>query len=133
MALVKYNTSNLAYIREGGATIRINRKSAIAISKDAVVMMELSAGDTVGFFQDDEEPYDWYIAKDPEGFTLRDNGKSSGLSFNSTALAKMLLDSAELEDRSYKFKIANEYTPVDNEDGSAPTNAWCIIIASAKP
>lgn len=125
MALIKYNQNNIDTTRKGEVSIRINRKAAISISKAAAELTGFQPGDSIGLLQDDETA-DWYLIKDPDGFTLRDTGKTGSLSFNSTALANMILESAELPENSYKFKIARE--PIATEEHGP---AWCIIIASA--
>lgn len=71
MKLKKYDSS-LQSTRTGEPRISFDDKGVIRINKTAVEALGLKPGDKIAFLMDEENPTDWYITKDKEGFpTIR--------------------------------------------------------------
>jgi hypothetical protein len=83
MKLKKYDAS-VQSTRTGEPRISFDDKGVIRINKTAVQAIGLKAGDKVSFLQDEENPTDWYLSKDKDGFPTRDVNDSGGLVINSS-------------------------------------------------
>jgi|688.fasta_scaffold687957_3 hypothetical protein len=122
MNLVKYDQNNSQRVRSGKACVNFSRKGASNISKKAQEMMGLKEGDSVAIYQDNDNPADWYMAKDKDGFQCRRN--TAGLMFNSAMIANSILDCFSYEGKSFSFLIGSEPLMQGKQE------LWPIITAS---
>lgn len=108
MKLKKFDSTNCQRThRKGIPIIRFGSKGAIWLSRVLVEKIKLSAGDTIAIVQDEDEPTDWYITKDKDGFMLR---KTSirWLTFNNAVLSKNVLEALGYEDSYASFRVVTE-------------------------
>ncbi len=126
MKLKIYNRQNIVSARATKLKPRITisyKPGLIAFSKSATELLGLKKDTKLSFYQDETRPKDWYIGvdADPEGFALRLD-KSVRPAFNSTPLARLILDSIGATG-TQRLLIA----PKPTDDG-----LWVIITSSAK-
>jgi hypothetical protein len=128
MQLKKYDSLNAFATRKGISTISFSEAGGISISGEACEKIGLSAGDRVSLFQDETKPEDWYLAKDKDGFALRQSSsKAKGCSFNSAAICEKVLESVSWkEKKSPVFRLVTEATTVNK------MKLYPILTASAK-
>lgn len=124
MKLKTYNTENLPNISHSKAGLYINSKAGLFhLNKTAVERMGLKDGDCIEFHQDEDGENDWYITKSKDGFALRNKGKDTdqlGLTFNNTALAKLMFEQLKYTKQTGRCLVAaepvkhnkNEYWPL---------------------
>lgn len=95
----------------------ISARGIILISSGAAALWGLKDGDRIAFWQDQQYPSDWYIVKDPDGFTLRKMGgastKKNFLRFESYELASLILGtlngfSSDYNKASYPLKVIGD-------------------------
>lgn len=111
MKLITFDATNTLNYRRGEATIRFNKKGPNSISTEACKNLGLKDGDCIAIHQDDENPSDWYISADSNGFKLRlQSAQSKGLYFNSAAIANTILDALGVEEISKVFKMGEIVT-----------------------
>jgi hypothetical protein len=122
MALEKFTPENVPMVRRGDETLRVNRKTLIAISGALAARLGIKSEDEVIIAQDGKE---WFLIKEKGGFKVRGTG-SQALTFNCNFLANKILDSLNLPNDSYKFKVAG--LPTDFDDN---TRGWAILSGSA--
>lgn len=111
MKLKIYNSENSKNTHSGKATIRIARKSGLfSLSKTAGEKMGLVRNDRVIIVEDEENPGNFYLHKtsDPSGFALRFKTENSGLSWNCSKLANIILASKLIKSVSYTVGNAQE-------------------------
>lgn len=112
----------------GKANIRFGKEGVVAISTDAVRIMELSVGDSISIVEDEEHEGEFYICKTPkgeEGFLLRPvNGKETTLSlgFNAKGLCAKINGQTSY---SVRYKLATEPTV------EGKTKFYGILISSS--
>lgn len=128
MQLKKYDALNTVSSRKGNPTISFNRGGAIGISGEACKAIGLSEGDKVSLVEDEENPGDWYITKDKDGFPLRkSNAEAKGTVFNCAAISSKVLDFLNWQEKKAAIcRIA--LTPVTQEK----MKLYPILTASAK-
>jgi len=101
--------------------LSIHLKSGMfSFNEAACKLLNVDIGDQVQIYQDEESPENWYIAKVQEdGFGLGRKGSGSkGTYFCCTALARLILASAECEDidkTSVNIPIAGEPTKLGKQ------------------
>jgi hypothetical protein len=100
MKLKEFDLHNSRKIpRAGRPFLRVTRRAGtLFFSASTAQTADLKEGDGVVLFQDEENPADWYFKKNnsPKSFILRKaTNKAKGLVFNNSALAGILLDSAQ--------------------------------------
>lgn len=126
MKLKEYNALTSNKQPRGAATVRCNRKTGqIMFSAKAAHDIGLSDGKHVSIFQDEDRPKDWYVSLSDEksgGFKLRQNSSSQGVVFNSTHIARSILDSVGNTDNSATMMMGKE---TDLNDKSY----WAIITS----
>ena len=89
--------------------LTVSTKGALRFNKPAVEAYGLKAGDKVSFFQDKNQPIDWYL-KFGSGAILRKPGSDNGsLVFNFVTVARMILSAVKKDKAS--IRLATE--PVD--------------------
>lgn len=84
-------TKDLSKSGRAVASINLNRKGAVSLSKELVSKTGWKAGDTVLLLaaeNADGELTDWYLAKDVEGFELRESNHEGSLVFNSSGMVE---------------------------------------------
>jgi hypothetical protein len=90
-------------------SVNMNAKAGlINISKAACEILNLSKGDKVVLFQDEDAKRDWYLEKNPVGFELRDDGKTASLSFNCTAVVRELFKSVGYEKQAGRMVVGEK-------------------------
>ncbi len=96
MKLVEFNPENSTQLKPGQATIRINRKAGlISFSKQSGILMGLKKGMKILFYQDEENPMNWYIRITSAGFPLRTSDEKA-FDFNNSSISHKILDSCPL-------------------------------------
>lgn len=115
MKLREFNPENCISVsqRKGQASISIDTKVGCnRITKAACETLGLKAGDCIVFHQDETDTENWYLEKVKSGgFELRENDKiTSGLLFNSVALARKIAESVDFTERSGRILIAGQPT-----------------------
>lgn len=98
MKLKTFNEDNLPKVDRSSPKVYLNSKTGIIhFNRAASARIGFVAGDGVEFHQDEEEPSDWYVTKSKVGFKLRNKGKedddSLGVTFNSSSLARLIIES----------------------------------------
>jgi len=105
--------------------IRISKVGLISLNKCAIRLLDLKVGDKIKFYQDEDNPEDWYLKEVPKtddlGLICR-NGSSFAKSImvNSAATANALFESIGFTGTTLKCQIGSE--PDDY--------LWAIITAS---
>jgi len=124
MQLQKFDSTNLdKRKRRHLSKVIVSRTGLFRFSKSFVQAAKLQAGDKVAFWNDIDEPRNWYVAKDNNsGLTLRD-GKHGGLSFNSSDLKDKILKSTGEKNESAIYSI------VSLPEKIAGIEAYTIITA----
>lgn len=83
----------------GKSSININISGVMRLSGTSVEILKLKTKDTVTFYNDKDNPKDWYIKPHEKegGVTLRNSTKGSmALLANNASIAKKILDSISL-------------------------------------
>lgn len=111
MKLKEFSTRGRKALK-GIATITFSKSGCIGLNGSAVETMGVKSGDKLIFFQDEENPRDWYIqVTQDKGAELRlGSGTSGGLYCNFAFVVQEVFKSMQLKDRA-KFQIS---TQVDN-------------------
>jgi hypothetical protein len=89
MKLIKL-TRELNTGRKGVPSVYLLKSGSVVLSKELVKEAKLKAGDLVLFQGEENEEGkvdSWFLAKDPEGFELREN-KTGSLTFNSSGFVQ---------------------------------------------
>jgi len=123
MKLVTFNRVSVPSRSKGEAIVSLSRKGASSLSKDAVQLTELTAGEEIGFHQDEKKPEDWYMSRTEDGFMLRDDKGSGGLAFNNVVMADIILESLNIDQERVAFLIGSEPVIIDE------VQYWPIITA----
>lgn len=114
MKLKSFNSTNMRGATAGESSISFSRQGIINISQMAVDAIGLKIGDVISLEQDEENPQDWYLMKNPEGFKVRQYKGSNGLCFNAAALAKSFLDLNDYTNtHSASFRLITEPVEID--------------------
>lgn len=117
MKLKKYDSTNCVGLRTNKEPlITFNLRGIISLNESALLLMDLSPGDAFSLLQDEDEPNDWYIAKDSNGFTLRNFGKTKSCATNSKALVQIFIKCIDKSGTGVlRVKIAKDPTKVGKE------------------
>ncbi len=110
MKLKTFNATNVLPKKFQGQTpvIAFERRSGLfRINKNACVLMALQEGNKIEFTEDVDKPGSWYInLNNQNGFELRaKNNVTSGLYFNSSTLAQLLMNSVKYKGQTAKVFI----------------------------
>jgi len=117
MKLIKFDTTNCAATtRKGENAITMRRSGVISLNGGTIELTKLKAGDAIAILQDEENPEDWYITKDPDGFTLRNGGKASKcLNANNASFVNKMLDALGIHtEAGVRFQLAPQPTKEGN-------------------
>lgn len=97
--------------------ITIGQKGLLKINYAAGELLDVKEGDRVSIAQDEENPADWYITKDPNGYELRLGSDKKSYLFNNIALSKTIYECFELsaETKSVRWLIAGQPTKVGKQ------------------
>jgi hypothetical protein len=96
MALKSYNPSNVpSHSKKTAPMVTLNRKAGtITFNAEAQRTLSLDDKSMVEFYQDENEPSDWFVAKvKKNGFGFRRSNDKNYLIFNSSYLVKTIFDS----------------------------------------
>lgn len=121
MKLKTFTPLNTASIsRDNVAIMSISFKNGVfSFNKAAVEALGAQAGSAVILHQDEEDELNWMLSFVTEdGFLLRDNGKNTGLTFNSKGIAKTIqgIIDPNHESKLIKCKIVEEPTIINDEE-----------------
>lgn len=126
MKLKEFNSENTVTVRSDKPSLHINTKTGLFnFSKAACDLLNIKDGDRIAFYQDEEEPTDWYIEKvtTEKGFPLRAKDNiTKGLLFSNTTMARAIVFSVK-EIVSGKVAIATEPTKIGNR------KLWALLTA----
>jgi hypothetical protein len=117
MKLIKFDKTNCAATtRKGENAITVRRCGTISLNIGCLRLTKLKAGDSIAILQDEQNPEDWYIAKDPDGFTLRNGSKASKcLIANNSSFVNKMLDALGIHTESgVRFQLAPQPTKEGN-------------------
>jgi len=111
--------------------ISFNSAGVIRINKCASERIGLKSGDKMKFYQDEDNPEDWYVAVVPKtdelGLRIRQSNSQIGtFCLNSIAVVKNLYESIGFRGKTIKFQLGSEplrdYKPLQDY-------LWAIITA----
>lgn len=92
MDLVKYDASCQGSNGSIIPNVSFSKGGIIRINRAAAEMLELNDGSRIAILQDKNNPDDWYLAKDKEGFVMRKNGSDRhSFATNCSRVAKKLM------------------------------------------
>lgn len=92
MAFKKFDSKTLPAVRNGAAIIHFYKDGLIGFSPRAAEILNLNENNAVSFFQDEDEPTLWYVAKETEenntGYVVRkmNDNTPKRLVFNNKSL-----------------------------------------------
>jgi hypothetical protein len=113
MILKKFDRKHSVHSKRAGkATIMLRCNKASSISRVAAHAIGLKEGDAVCLLQDTENPKDWYLCKDHDGFPTRQK-KFGALAFTASAVVNTLFDSINFPFKEFRFTIAKEGVKAD--------------------
>jgi hypothetical protein len=126
MNLQTFNATTMPNERQSNTSpkISINPKGVFSLNRKALELMKLSEKDKVGISQDADDPVNWYIHKDVEGFDLRSlNQGYLTLGFNNVSLKNAMFEAMELQpDKKKQCIISRQCTKVGKVE------LWPIIF-----
>lgn len=120
LTLKKFSTENCTTFkkqRDVRPRISIYPTGLIRFTTPAIDLLGIKPGDKLAFYQNEKDPQEWYIGKDPSGFTCRGNAAKL-MSLKNKKLAEMLYESLAPNLPSDKYivmLIAEEPTKADGE------------------
>ncbi|MCU6767376.1 hypothetical protein OCV73_00165 [Barnesiella propionica] len=83
----------------GIATISFNKKGFIGINAAAAESIGIKSGERIVFFQDEDNPEDWYFDVSPDkGALLRNHTTGKGFACNFSVVATEVLKSTKNKD-----------------------------------
>lgn len=132
MKLKEFNLSNSKLALPGEPILRINSKAGLfGFSKAAVAMMGFNRDTKIVVLQYEENLSDWYIKPtiSEDAFPLRKKDDSVEFAFNSTHIAKRILESIKTDKlkptlKASGFKISKKPQEIEGEI------YWTIITAN---
>ena len=107
----------VASSRNVGRYIRFSSNGQIAVSAEAVRILEISEEDKAVFFQDNNNAKDWYFSFGKQGdYPLRKTGKEHDdtLQFSSSGIRAEVANALELPKKTFRLWVSKE--PVNLED-----------------
>jgi len=115
MELIAFNAKNSTRSVRGEISMNVNEKGVIRLSKYTSIMLGLSPGDKVEFFQDNDDPRDWYVKKSvsKEAFRLNTNKEWGYFYFNSSYLSSRIMAVAKC--KSASFMLSKTPKMIDDE------------------
>lgn len=92
-----------------GPRISLGKGGTLTMNNLAAELMGIEAGDAISFAQDEEDPANWYVFKDPKGFACRAHSDQKSFTFNHSFMVKSIKESLGLEeDKPARFMIAGQ-------------------------
>jgi hypothetical protein len=116
MKLTVFNAENTPQWSTGTKTpgISFGKAGGIAINQTAAELMGLKPEDTISFGQDEEDPANWFVWKDPKGYRLRLHSDQKTLAMNHSVMCNNIRQCFELDHNcSHRFIIAGKPTVID--------------------
>lgn len=110
MKLVKFDKSNCATIRTKQAAVTVKADGQIVVNNEAATKVGLKATDTIALLQDSENPKNWYLVKDKDGFKLRASGKTTPVlvTYNPVVVKNLLESLGIKSENAVRFKLSTE-------------------------
>ena len=116
MNLQTFNATTMPNERQSNLTPRltINPKGVFSLNRKVSELMKLSEKDKVGISQDTDDPINWYIHKDTDGFNLRLLNKITAMvGFNNISLKNAIVEAMEFtSDKITSATISSNCTKV---------------------
>jgi hypothetical protein len=126
MNLQTFNATTMPNERQSNTSpkISITPKGVFSLNRKASELIKLSEKDKVGISQDADDPVNWYVHKDAEGFNLRSLNEANGsLGFNNVSLKNAMFEAMELQpDKTKQCIISKQCTKVGKVE------LWPIIF-----
>lgn len=94
--------------RRSEPTVILSEKGRVTLNKSAAELLRCQGGGKLSFFQDGDEPKDWFIGVDHEGTLFTKPAKGDSIKINSADLCDNILKSLGLDRDTYKFPISND-------------------------
>lgn len=117
MKLTVFNAENFPKNQVGraaGPKVNFGKKGQIAINSGTVELLGLKHGDSVSFAQDADDPENWYIYKDKNGYEVRLHSDQKSMVINHSAFCITLKESLGLPTtETAKFLVAGQPTVID--------------------
>jgi hypothetical protein len=113
---MKLIDKTIQFQRKGKMIISFSSKGVIRISKCLVELMKLKPGNFIRFYQDEENPDDWYIRKEKDGIELRPNAGTTALLCNLASVSSEMM------------KYSKSSTGVSMIVSSDPINNYYYLI-----
>lgn len=93
--------------RSGQPKVSIGKTGAFTINHSGTERLDVKHGDKISLSQDDDG--NWYIFKDPTGFTVRLHSDKKSLMFSHGQMARTIKESLELKpEDTVRFFIAGQ-------------------------
>ena len=93
--------------RSGSPKVSIGKTGAFTLNYAARERVEIENGEKISFAQDDDG--NWYMFKDPTGFTVRLHSDKKSLMFSHGQMARTIKESLELKpEDTVRFFIAGQ-------------------------
>jgi hypothetical protein len=131
MNLQTFNKTTMPNERQSSLTPRltINPKGVFSLNRKAAQIMKLSENDKVSISQDADDPVNWYIHKDADGFDLRLLNKTTAmLGFNNISLKNAIVEAMEFSnDKITSATISSNCTKIGKVK---VIEYWPIIFTS---
>lgn len=92
-------------------TVTLRKKGVCNINSALAELMKLKTGGSVALFQDENEPDNWYIAKDSkDGFAVRQSydKQSTSVMFNASGAVKQIFEHFNYEETSARCVVGKE-------------------------
>lgn len=131
MKLTKFNSISFPKGQSGGRSsspkVSFTKTGLITFNKKAVELLGIKEGDNVSLCQDEEEPNNWFVAKEKEGFSVRDvsGNKVGTLSFNHKELVNTFLNCfGHQVGITHSFLLAGQPTTIEK------TKYWGILVST---
>jgi len=116
MNLQTFNATNTPNLRQraGLPKLSITKKGIFIFNKLACELIKLKEKDKVSISQDSDDPINWYLHKDAEGFELRNLFKNTlNLAFNNSTLKESFCEAMQMDpDKTHSLKISANVTKI---------------------
>lgn len=128
MELVYFSAQTMPRKSGGNKHSRItfSKAGAIVLNESAGKLIGLTGGGKITIAQDKNEPENWYIFLDENGFALRGKGDDKkGYAFNHVELVKAFIEAIGKDiNESHSFLIAGQPTILKG----SKTQYWGILV-----
>lgn len=114
MKLTVFNEENFPKQQgnhRGTPAVRFGKMCAISLNGSATEIMELKEGDRLSMAQDEDDPANWFLFKDVNGFEVRLHTDKKTMQFNHRKLSDAIKECFGLDkDGSHRFLIGGQPT-----------------------